>query len=112
MTAKSKNPNWGGARPGSGPKKETLSIRQVREILESVKKRAKQEGKTVTDIFLDIVYDEASATRDRMAAGKLLWEFTIARLTEGGETDQALGPAVYLPEHRGKLKVLTGGKKE
>ena len=111
MTTTGRKENRGGARPNSGPKRETLSVRQVREILESVKKRAELEGKTVTDIFLDIVYDEDAPRRDRMAAGKLLWEYSIIKLSEGGETDQALGPAVYLPEQKSRLKAIDGGKK-
>jgi len=93
-----KSENRGGARPGSGPKPQTLSARQVRGILTAVKKRARQEGKTITDVFLDIVYDLGAPRRDRLAAGKLIWEYTIAKLQEGGETDRAFeGPAVFLP---------------
>ena len=113
MSTKAKNPNWGGARSGSGPKKETLSVRQVREILESVKKRAELEGKTVTDVFLDIVYDLDASRRDRLAAGKLIWEYTIAKLQEGGETDRAFeGPAVFLPAEHPRLEMIKGGKKD
>ncbi len=103
-----KRENRGGYRPGAGRKPETLSVRQVAEILETVKKRAKQEKRTITDVFLDIVYDDDAPRRDKLAAGKLIWEYTIAKLQEGGETDQTPGPAIYLPEQRPELEPIEG----
>ena len=109
MSTKAKNPNWGGARPGSGPKKETLSVRQVKAILKEVEDRAEKEGKTIYGVLLDIIY--GGSERNSMTAAKLIMDYTLIKLHEGGEADQALGPAVYLPEQKSRLKAIDGGKK-
>lgn len=89
---------WGGARPGAGRKKETLSATQVKEMLLAAKAYAAKTGKTIDQILLDIIYSLSEGTRDRLAAIKLWKEYTIAKLQEGGETDEALGPQIFLPE--------------
>ena len=100
MTEPAKKENRGGARPNSGPKKETLSQRQVQAMLVAAKKYAKKHGKTIDEILLDIIYEDGGK-RDTLAAIKLWKEYTVAKLQEGGETDKGLsGPAVYLPEHK------------
>lgn len=89
---------WGGARPGSGRKPQTLSQTQVREMLSAAKKRAAATGKTIDDILLGFIYDDDARMGDRLAAIKLWKEYTIAKLQEGGETDKGLAPQVFLPE--------------
>ncbi len=95
----------GGVRPGAGRKPETLSVRQVAEMLSKAKERAKKEGKDIDDILLDLIY-KADNNKDQLAAIKLWKEYTIAKLQEGGETDQQLGPAVFLPEQHPRLRVV------
>jgi hypothetical protein len=105
--------NRGGAREGAGRKPETLSAKQVSLMLEHAKDYAKKFGKTVDEVLLDFIYKEESKDADRLAAIKLFKTYTIAKLQEGGETDQQLGPAFFLPEQRpdpAKLHVLPGGK--
>jgi len=97
----------GGARPGSGRKKETLTAVQVREMLSAAKKYAKKYGKSIDEILLDFIYAEGNA-RDRLAAIKLWKEYTVAKLQEGGETDTTVTPELYLPEKRPDLKVVGG----
>jgi len=113
-----KKENRGGARPNSGPKKETLSVRQVKEMRDKAREYAKKYGKTIDEILLDFVYGVAEiritaegdgdtvediiskkvSTRDRIACIKLWKEYTSPKLAEGGPADTALGPALYLPE--------------
>ncbi len=111
MMAAGSGRNWGGARAGAGRKPETLSVRQVRAILDSVEKRAKEEKREIQDMFLDIVYDSDAPRREKLAAGKLIWEYTIAKLQEGGETDTALGPVVFLPKQHPRFEIVGGKKK-
>src|SRR5688572_3482077 len=100
----------GGARPNSGPKPEALSTKQLRSVLREVRKRAKKEGKTIAGGLLDIFYDQTASANFRISAAKLLWDKTMIQVSEGGEADKALGPAVFLPEHRPQLSVIEGKK--
>lgn len=105
--------NRGGARPGAGAKPQTLSARQVQLMLDKASEYAKKHGKTVDEVLLDFVYKGDAKDADRLAAIKLFKTYTIAKLQEGGETDQILGPAFFLPDQRpdpAKLHVLHGGK--
>ncbi len=70
-------------------------------MLAKAKRWAREKGKDVDDILLDIIYGvEAVNSRDRLAAIKLWKDYTMARISEGGETDKSLGPQIYLPESR------------
>lgn len=105
--------NRGGARAGAGAKPQTLSARQVQAMLDKAKEYAAKFGKTVDEVLLDFVYKDDAKDADRLAAIKLFKTYTIAKLQEGGETDQQLGPAFFLPEQRpdpAKLHVFPGGK--
>lgn len=100
----------GGARPNTGPKPEPLSAKQLRLMLREVKRRAKKEGKTITGGILDIFYSKSTADALKLTAGKLLLDKTMIQVSEGGETDKALGPAVFLPEQRPVLTSIEGKK--
>jgi len=91
-----KKDNRGGKREGAGRKPETLSVNQVRLMLKKAKDWAKKTGKEVDDILLEIIY-ESKGDSTKLNAIKLWKEYTIAKLQEGGETDQVLGPQIGLP---------------
>lgn len=111
MTTGPKKDNRGGARPNTGPKPQTLSIRQVKKMLRKAKQWAKKRGRDIDDILLGFIYaDEDVKPGDRIACIKLWKEYTMAKLAEGGETDKALGPAVFLPEQRPQLHSVDGMK--
>ena len=112
MAIGSKKENRGGARPGSGPKPQTLSARQVDAMLKKAEQWAKEKGKDIDDILLGFIYDSDATLRDRTACIKLWKEQTAPKIHEGGETDLALGPAVFLPEQHPRLKLVEGGGKE
>lgn len=101
-----KKDNRGGAREGAGRKPQTLSMRQVQAMLDAADERAKKEKKTIDEILLDFIYDTKLTAKDRAACIKLFKDFSTAKISEGGETDTALGPAVYLPQQRPKLEVV------
>lgn len=104
--------NWGGARPGSGQKQKTLSVRQVEAMLEAAEERAKKEGRTLDQVLLDIIYAVDTPRKEVLAAIKLWKDKTMAQITEGGEADRDLGPAFFLPEKHPRLKAVDGGKSE
>jgi hypothetical protein len=104
----------GGARPNSGPKPQTLSVRQVQAMLDRAEARAEKEGgKTLDDILLDISYSAEEKTPDRLAAIKIYKTNSMVKPSEGGEADQQLGPGIFLPEQRpdpAKVYAINGGK--
>ena len=101
---------WGGARPNSGPKPQTLSAHQVELMLKAAEKRAAKTGKTIDELLLDVIYSVDTSTKDFLAAVKLFKDKTMAPITEGGETDRDLGPAFFLPEKHPRLTAVDGGK--
>ncbi len=127
MTAKKEN--RGGARPNSGPKPSSLSANQVKALLRTVKKYAKEYGKTIDDILLDFAYGvtvmplvdkdgtvldlikKTVSTRDRIASIKIVKDLSAPKISEGGEADRTLGPSIYLPEQKPTLAAVTDIKK-
>jgi hypothetical protein len=102
----------GGARPGSGPKPETLSARQLKMLLREVKRRAKKEKKTVIGGLLDIFYGVETSANLKIQAGKLILDKTLIQVSEGGAADRSLAPALFLPEKHPRLTAINGGKSE
>ena len=103
----------GGYRPGSGRKPQpvpTLSQHQIKRMLRKGRKWAKQHGKDVDDWLLTVIYGAETKDSDRIAAIKLWKDHTMAKISEGGDADKALGPSVFLPEQRPTLTVVDGSK--
>ena len=110
-----KKDNRGGKREGAGrkPGRETLSVRQVREMRAKMKERAKLTGKDENDILIDFIQgldadggEVDISNRDRIACIKLWKEYTSPKLTEGGEADLDQGPAFYLPEQKDNVVAI------
>ena len=121
MAKQSSNPNYGGKREGAGrkPGREALSVRQVKEMRAKMQARAKITGKDENDILIDWIQaidDLGEAVeigvKDRIACVKLWKEYTSPKITEGGEADQVVGPAVFLPKLHPRLELIDGGKSE
>ena len=100
----------GGARPNSGPKPEPLSAKQLRLMLREVTRRAKKEGKTVTGGLVDMFYSGTTSDTVKVTVAKLILDKTMIQVSEGGEADKQLGPAVFLPEQRPSLAAVDGKK--
>ena len=103
--------NRGGARPNSGPKPFSLSTNQVKELLRTVKKAAKEHGQSIDDILVEMVYTEKTTDNNRLAAIKLIKDLSAPRISEGGEADRTLGPSIYLPDQKPTLAAVTDIKK-
>ena len=95
--------NRGGKRPGSGRKpKYMLTEYQIQQMHKKAKKRAREEGKTIDDILLDVIYYTGkSELREKLAAIKLLKEYTLQKHTEKDvNVNINHGPVIGLPEMR------------
>ena len=106
-----------GRKPGYSPGRETLSVRQVKDMRAKMAERVKITGKNEDDLLIDwiqAVDAEGTAVdiglKDRIACVKLWKEYTAPRITEGGEADRVVGPAVFLPKQHPRLEVIDGGK--
>ena len=112
-----KKDNRGGKREGAGRPQEPLSVRQVRDMRDKMADRAKVTGKDENDILIDFLQGRDAKNqpidigiRDRIACLKLWKEYTSPKITEGGEADKVVGPAIFLPEEHPRLEVIDGGK--
>ncbi len=118
-----KKDNRGGKREGAGRPaghrqgREPLSVRQVKEMRAKMEARAKKTGKDENDILIDWIQaceEDGTAIdvgiRDRIACVKLWKEYTSPKITEGGEADQSVGPAVFLPKQHPRLKLVDDDK--
>lgn len=111
MGTPKKKDNRGGARPNSGPKSATVSQSQLKEMREAAATRAEQEGKSLFDVCLDWIYNDALPIDRRMAAWKMYCDKHLIQIHEGGEADKTVGPAFYLPKKR-PLAPVTDIKKK
>ena len=102
-----KKDNRGGARPNSGPKPFSLSASQVKELLRTVKKFTTAHGKSIDDVLVGMVYDEKISDNNRLAAIKLVKVLSAPKISEGGDADRQLCPAVFLPERHPRLEVVS-----
>ena len=75
--------------------------------------RSKITGKDENDILIDWIQarDEDNVSidigiRDRIACVKLWKEYTSPKITEGGEADKVVGPAVFLPKRHPRLELV------
>ena len=97
--------SWGGTRPNSGRKKETLSGRKFQSMLDKASEYEKETGKSLDDILLMIIYGEKFQgervpLKDKLASIKLYKEYTMAKLAEGGDIDSQIEMPVWLPEKK------------
>lgn len=102
----------GGARPNSGPKAQTVSATQLKEMRSAAEKKAKKEGRGLFEVCLDWVYDNEISIDRRQAAWKMYCDKMLIAVSEGSEGDKLVGPAVFLPEQHPRLKLVEGGGKE
>ena len=107
-----KQDGHGGKREGAGrkPGREVLSVRQAKEFQKTADALAKEYGMTMSEVIGRQVYDGSASTKDIQTAANLFWKFSIIPATEGGQADEVVGPAVFLPEKHPRLEVVDGGK--
>jgi hypothetical protein len=94
----------GGARPNSGPKKTTKVYSDAikRDFLRAAKRKAKETGKTLGDIVMDIAYGPYHQDAVRIAAVKCFNEVVVIKeshkTVEKTEAGVVQYPSEELPE--------------
>lgn len=89
---------WGGRRPGAGRKKTPdTSVTVVSQFLRAAKKRAKEEGRGLAEVLLDIIYATEHEPKVRIQATKTYLEVVVPKRSEIEVTKNKPGKAVQLP---------------
>ncbi len=95
---------WGGKRANQTgrPPKYMLTDYQIEQMHKKAKKYAKEQGKTIDEILLDIIYFTGrTETREKLAAIKLFKDYTMQKSTEKDvNINVNQGPVIGLPEVR------------
>lgn len=98
---------WGGKRQGAGGKPRSLTESQIEKLLFTAEKWEERTGQTIDDVLMSFIYgqdwdgEEIELTgATRMNAIKTFKEHSQGKLKEGGESDQNLGPGIFIPEKR------------
>jgi len=93
--------NRGGKRTGSGRKSLLANMGCTpQDMIKTAKLVAKEKGKTVDRVLLDIAYNSKSA-QHQLAAIKIFKEYTIAKVSEKKvEVTEKHAPKIYLPEQK------------
>lgn len=115
MANKPKGAGWGGSRKGSGRKQVHISTdSQIKAMHRAARKRAKEEGKTIDEVLVAIIYEPETTTKDRLAAIKLFKEFTMPKRTESDvKVNKSEEPRLMYPEKKpdpAKVVAINGGK--
>ncbi|KKK80998.1 hypothetical protein LCGC14_2817900, partial [marine sediment metagenome] len=67
-------------------------------------------GMPMSEVIGRQVYDKEASTKDIQTAANLFWKFSIIPASEGGQADEIVVPAVFLPEKHPRLELVDGGK--
>ena len=72
----------GGARPGAGRKPiYVISEKEVEKLVEAAEKKAKETGKSIADVLIDLAYQKDDK-RTALAAVRIYLDHTITKTTE------------------------------
>ena len=93
--------NRGGKRTGSGRKSLLANMGcTTQDMIKTAKVIAKEEGKTIDRVLLEIAY-HAKNIQHQLAAIKIFKEYTIAKVSEKKvEVTEKHAPKIYLPEQK------------
>jgi hypothetical protein len=96
--------NRGGKREGAGrPKKEKNYSEDFKEkLLEALEVKAKDTGKSIYQVMVDLIYDEKTQSSVKQAMIKLVKEVFVVSESKKTVENYDLGPKVYLPEVKPK----------
>lgn len=118
MAGRQKITGWGGARAGSGRKpKYMMTDTQVRNMMKTARKKAKEYGRTLDEVLIDIAYGKEGkpTVKEQLAAIQIFKSHTMAKQSEQNITvSKDRGMAVRLPPKRPDpaLQIVKGGKTE
>jgi len=90
--------NRGGVRPGAGAKpRVSLSDSEVKKLVRAAKKKAKETGKNVAAMLVELMY-QTDDKRTGLTAIKLYYDkVIIPHSTSEVETTKVTKPAIGLP---------------
>jgi len=120
MSGKQQNTGrWGGRRENAGRKpKYMMSDYMVKNMLQAARKRARETGKTLDDVLLDIAYNEngEAKVKEQLTAISIFKAHTMSKTSEqhiSVQKDDGMRIAVRLPPKKPDpaLEVFRGGKK-
>ena len=121
MAGKTKKPaakkeNRGGKRVGSGRKGLLAKWSgKPEDMIKIAHEIAVEKKKTIDEVIIDFIYDTEAKISERLAAAKLVKEYTIAKVHKSEvEVTKKQAPKIYLPEKKpDPAKVIPiGGKKK
>lgn len=95
----------GGARPGAGKPRKTLSQQRIDDLLKLGKRYKKEQGKTPEELLMDIMYGlgdfrEASIVQRNKAIDTYLRHTMPTQSEQNVNVTKAQAPAIYLPEQK------------
>mgnify|MGYP003148691516 CR=1 FL=1 len=93
---------WGGARPGAGRKRQTMTEKAVRKMYRHQRKAESEHSQSVDERLLELIYNVSGEIPPTVQLGAIkLWkEHTQARPRESDQRvdDLISSPTIYLPE--------------
>jgi hypothetical protein len=93
-----KKENRGGKREGAGrPKKEKNYSEDFKEkVFEALEEKAKETGRTIYQVMVDLVYDDNTQSSVKQGMIKLIKEIFV--ISESKRTvEEIKGPTIYVP---------------
>jgi hypothetical protein len=95
---------WGGKREGSGAPTKSITAKQAEKLITAAEKFTNEQGVSPYDLLMQYAYGiekgQEFPASSKLKALEKYFDLTMARLSEGGETDKNLGPQTFLPEER------------
>lgn len=102
MATKSTGKGRGGARPGAGRKKLSLSEKETNQLLKAARAKSRDTGDSVWDILMKMVYNPKLRTKDPravLAAIKIYSDAVVAKqVHKQVEGEIKTGPVIFLPK--------------
>ena len=101
-----------GTRPGAGRKPVyVISEKEKKKLVKAAKKKAKETGKSLADVLLDLAYQKDDK-RTALGAIRVYFEHTIVKNTEKDinlNQHQYAGPNIYTINDRGEMVITKYG---
>ena len=102
----------GGARPGAGRKPTyVISEKEVKKLVKAAEKKAKETGKSLADVLIDLAY-QTDDKRTALGALRIYFDHTIVKNTEKDinlNQNQNVGPTIYKTNDRGEMIITQIG---
>ena len=102
----------GGARPGAGRKPAyVISNKEKKNLVKAAKKKAKETGKSIADVLIDLAY-QTDDKRTALGAIRIYFDHTITKTTEKDinlNDNKNIGPTIFKTNDRGEWVVTKPG---